>query len=206
MVDLVDALNTELELRGWSMSELGRRAGLSHSLISQVMSGHHQPSADFCIAIGRAFNQHDRWLRIAGHLPPQPQTTTDEHEFLNAYRSLPREEREIVKRQVNGLAASVRSTHLRGESVGEPRGEMETQELIGHAAYDLNNTYRQLYDTLSDVLKEEDLAFLFTRLLEFAAANKARLGREDDRSRPDHNDVNRPVVALPRGDRVPGVG
>jgi transcriptional regulator with XRE-family HTH domain len=70
---LSSLITSELETRGWSMRELGRRAGVSHAQISNVVSGSAKPGADFCLSVARAFRMPpEKVLRLGGLLPPLP--------------------------------------------------------------------------------------------------------------------------------------
>ena len=58
--------------RDWSQAELSRRASVSRSTISKVISGERGPGADFCQSIARAFNMpEEEVFRIAGLLSPE---------------------------------------------------------------------------------------------------------------------------------------
>jgi transcriptional regulator with XRE-family HTH domain len=48
---LIDWIDGELQARGWTTRELARRAGLSHTTISNVMTGKRLPGWDFLVAI-----------------------------------------------------------------------------------------------------------------------------------------------------------
>lgn len=70
---LTEWLNQQAEDRGWSYREMARRAGLSHSAISNVVSGVSLPGWDFCLGISRATGEDPiRIFRLAGLLPPAP--------------------------------------------------------------------------------------------------------------------------------------
>ena len=70
-------LITEIERRGWTYSEVGRRGGVTHARISQVISG-DKPGADFCVAVARAFDlPPEEVFRRAGILPPTPEVDQD---------------------------------------------------------------------------------------------------------------------------------
>ena len=56
MNDFVDWLNSRLKERNWSYSELARRAGVSPSNVSMVMSEQLKPSFEFCSKISRGLN------------------------------------------------------------------------------------------------------------------------------------------------------
>jgi len=66
----VDWVNRELQERGWSQSELGRRAGVDNSTISRVLDGSRSPTFDFCAAIARPLEERpEEVFRLAGLLP-----------------------------------------------------------------------------------------------------------------------------------------
>ena len=90
---MVDELGTwlasEIKHRGWSMSELGRRAGYSQSQISNVVNGVANPSADFVIAVADALEQPpETLLRLSGHLPRIPPPTDLDIRVARAFRNL----------------------------------------------------------------------------------------------------------------------
>jgi len=61
----------ELETRGWTNSELARRAEVVPSTISMIISGSAKPGVDACLGIARAFNEDPvKVFRLAGLLPP----------------------------------------------------------------------------------------------------------------------------------------
>ena len=71
------------------MSELGRRAGVSHALISDVLNEKAAPSANFCLSVASALDERpETLLRLAGHLPPLPPSADGEEEVLYLYRCL----------------------------------------------------------------------------------------------------------------------
>ena len=66
-------LASEIKRRGWSIRELARRAGVSHTTAADVLSKQRDPTADFCLGIARALNMPpEEVLRRAGILPPLP--------------------------------------------------------------------------------------------------------------------------------------
>ena len=88
-MDFVNALTEARETRGWSMSELGRRAGVSHASISLVTSGQQSPTADFCVKIADALGwSKEDTLRLAGILDPLPPEVPEERELLRLFRDL----------------------------------------------------------------------------------------------------------------------
>ena len=71
MSELANFLNSELERRGWSINELGRRANISASQAANVIAGRSEPGLEFCLAIADTFRLDPvNVLRMAGLLPP----------------------------------------------------------------------------------------------------------------------------------------
>lgn len=99
MNNLAVFITTELEQRGWSMRELGRRAGVSHAQISYVVSGSAKPGADFCLAIARAFQvPPEQVLRLGGLLPalPGPEDDPALRNLVEVAKQLAAEDRQEV--------------------------------------------------------------------------------------------------------------
>jgi transcriptional regulator with XRE-family HTH domain len=66
-----DWLSGEVETRGWSFRELSRRAGVSSSAVSQVVTQTTFPGPSFCNGVARAFGlPPETVFRKAGLLPP----------------------------------------------------------------------------------------------------------------------------------------
>jgi transcriptional regulator with XRE-family HTH domain len=64
--ELIKWLNNELNNRNWSLSELGRRAGVSTASISWVLSNKTKPTERFCIKIAKALGVNpDMVLKLA---------------------------------------------------------------------------------------------------------------------------------------------
>lgn len=68
-------INTETDSRGWSNSELARRAGISRASISNTMNGRNSVTWDFCASIARALSTPvEEVFRMAGLMPPLPES------------------------------------------------------------------------------------------------------------------------------------
>lgn len=68
-----DWLEKELSGRGWSHSELARRAGLSQVQVSGVISGQRKPGCEFCIKVAQALELSPVLILVkAGILPTSP--------------------------------------------------------------------------------------------------------------------------------------
>ena len=87
--DLATWLTNCLNERGWSIRELSRRAAVSHSAISRVLSGNAKPSYRFCIAVASTLNETpETVLRLAHILKPELPPVEFEQELLAEYRAL----------------------------------------------------------------------------------------------------------------------
>ena len=68
--ELSTYLNEELQKRGWSIRELARRSGVSHTAVSYVMSGQREAGLRFCNGVARALDvPPEIILRLAGRIP-----------------------------------------------------------------------------------------------------------------------------------------
>lgn len=88
----------KIEQSGLSYSELGRRGGISHARISQVVSG-DKPGAEFCLAIARALGERpETVMRLAGLLPslPGPEDARSLKELLEITQQLTLRDRQDV--------------------------------------------------------------------------------------------------------------
>lgn len=97
MNDFFTWLNNELDTRGWSNSELARRAGLAHSTVSMTLSGKNKVTWEFCAAIAAAFHIPPVTVFTrAGLLPPSqdPQTI---QEIVDVARKLGVDEVELLR-------------------------------------------------------------------------------------------------------------
>ncbi len=71
MNNLADWILRELKKREWSQSDLARRAGVSRSAISDIITGKRNIGRDLAISIASAFNVPlDEVFRASGLLPP----------------------------------------------------------------------------------------------------------------------------------------
>lgn len=73
MDDFVNWLNAETKRRSWSNNELGRRAGVSRSTVSLVLTGQQSPTWEFCYRVAQALKEPpEKVFRLAGLLPLAP--------------------------------------------------------------------------------------------------------------------------------------
>lgn len=125
--DFVAWLIAEIEKRGWTNSELARRAGLVPSTISMVLSEQKRPGLDFCVGIGRALGEPpEKILRLAGLLPPLPPAVEEEKEIIDIVRSLSPEGRAFILRMLRGLKSGAPVTH-QTETTAPQVGDLERE-------------------------------------------------------------------------------
>jgi transcriptional regulator with XRE-family HTH domain len=73
VTEFINWLIEEIDKRGWSNSELARRASVAPATVSMIISGKSNPGLDFCVGVARAFNvPPEDVLRRAGLLPGRP--------------------------------------------------------------------------------------------------------------------------------------
>lgn len=110
-------LNAQMHERGWSMSELGRRAGVSHAQISNVINGIKPPGSKVCKGIARAFGLRDiEVLRLAGIADPEPPTDTPRLREMNVeFAQLSEDDQGFWLRAIRGYNAEKRQRGKTGK-------------------------------------------------------------------------------------------
>lgn len=112
-------LNKELTERGWSQRELGRQAGISGAIVSEVING-RPPGWGFCAAIARPLEKTPlEVFQLAGLLPGgshrlkeslaqyyASSLTPEEASLLETYRRLDRFGQKAVQTLAEGLAVA----------------------------------------------------------------------------------------------------
>lgn len=93
-MNLIQFISSEVEQRGWSLSELARRAELAGPTISDVLNGKTNPGLRFYIGMARALGASvDFMLRLAGELPASVGLVDDlneeESELIELWRACP---------------------------------------------------------------------------------------------------------------------
>lgn len=103
-----------LDERKLSFRDLARMAGISHTTVSQVISGQRPATADFCISIAKPLGARpEDVLRLAGHLPPKPSTLDPEAE--------------AIIQQIRALWAEIKELDPSGESLNRLTGVVINQ-------------------------------------------------------------------------------
>ena len=83
-------LDTQLEARNWTRSDLARRANVSQSVLSMIYSEARSPGPEVLTAIAGALHVPPEIVfRIAGLLPAAPEDRPDLEELSFLYLDLP---------------------------------------------------------------------------------------------------------------------
>ena len=128
-----DWLAEELEQRAWSSSELARRAGISQSSVSNVLTGKQVPGLEFCKAVAQALDTPvTEVLRMAGHLPALPPPVYEEQEAVRIMRALSEQMRGVALSILRALYASTRQGGTEAEGT-----DGLSERLAREIAYDL---------------------------------------------------------------------
>lgn len=107
--ELVDWLTSKIDAQGWSMREVARRAGMSHTTVSLVLSMQQKPTWDFCAGIAKVFDvSEDTLFVMAGLRKPLPPAVEEENEAIAILRSLQVSARHTVMNMLRGLAPGAR--------------------------------------------------------------------------------------------------
>lgn len=148
MTEIGEWLERQLELRAWSSSELARRAGISQSSVSNVLTGKQVPGLEFCKGVAKALGMPaEELLRMAGHLPPMPAPVVEEREALRLLRGLSGPMRGVA---MSLLRALDRSADKNAASSPKPRSL--TERLAFEIARDLEamppDDQRRVFDLM----------------------------------------------------------
>jgi transcriptional regulator with XRE-family HTH domain len=122
-------LVSELNERGWSQRELGRRANLSPTAISDTISGKTKPTWNFCASIAEALAMPPiEVFRIARLLPPLPPQTAAHRQLIEAITRLNENDAQLVLRVVASL--SQQHLLLREKESAQPKGPGASHEKV----------------------------------------------------------------------------
>jgi transcriptional regulator with XRE-family HTH domain len=98
-------INQELEERGWSTREFGRRVGISPAHASRVVNGETTPSVKLCKEIAGVLGVIDQEVMIyAGILDPAPPETMRLSEAMRIFARLPPDRQDLLLVQMRAWA------------------------------------------------------------------------------------------------------
>lgn len=173
-------LMTELEKRGWTNSELARRAGVVPSTVSMILSNQKQPGLDFCVGVARALGElPETILRRAGLLPPLPAAVEEENEVLQIYRTLPATQRRTILSMLRALAP-------REARPSPAEGQSERDHLI----QELLREFRKVPDEWKEITISEVI-----RMRRMAETRQPRIiGDDEETERDEAEEEKNPAV------------
>lgn len=101
-------LANEIKQRGLSFREIARQAGVSHTLVSRILSGDMPVSADFCIKVASVLKVSPEFLlRMAEILPPLETFENATMEEINeALKNLPPDQQRQVLEYIRFISRS----------------------------------------------------------------------------------------------------
>jgi len=174
--ELAKWLIKQTEERGWSFRELGRRADLSSSAISGVVTGKTLPGWDFCLGVSQALGVQPEWVfRKAGLLPALPPAIEEENEAITILRELPAQVRAVVMTMLRAMAG-------RGQSAQPAVSE-------SHAPYKpVSDLEQQLLDTFRQ-LDTEGQQVAFDNVERLWAYSVRIIGEDDDEEKTATNNA-----------------
>jgi transcriptional regulator with XRE-family HTH domain len=149
MTEISEWLGRQLKERAWSSSELARRAGISQSSVSNVLTGKQIPGLEFCKGVARALDvRTEELLQRAGHLPPMPEPVVEEREALRLLRGLNGSMRGVALSLLRALDSSTA-----GDSAeAAPKPLSLTERLAAEIAADLEtmpvDDQRRVFDLM----------------------------------------------------------
>ena len=156
MTKISEWLHQQLDERGWSSSELARRAGISQSSVSNVLTGKQIPGLEFCKGVAQALDVRTvELLQRAGHLPPMPEPVVEEQEALRLLRGLNGPMRGVALSLLRALDGSVaRAGAGAGSADAEPASQPRslTERMAFEIAADLEtmpvDDQRRVFDLM----------------------------------------------------------
>ena len=164
-------LNEQIRERGWSIREVSRRAGLSHTAINNALDG-QGVRLDTYRGLSRAFGMPlEDVLRAAGELPPLPPEIDEEAEMLRIIRGLSCVKFQAALLMLRSLAAyqipADAARRITTQDYTTPRTPVTRESLVAR----LNRLW--------DVATEEQLQQVLVRLLQRAGTSGEGESRGD---------------------------
>ena len=146
-------LLTEMDVRGWTNSELARRANLVPSTISMVVSQQKRPGLEFCVGVAQAFGlPPEDVLRAAGLIPSIPGPIAEEREMITILRTLPAAIRRTIVTMLRALAGQKPGP----AAIGEPTAGYDIDEPL---IPELLEEFRQVPDEWKEVAVQQMTQF-----------------------------------------------
>lgn len=167
--DFAAWLTAEVEHRGWSLRELGRRSGLSGAFVSDLAGGRQDPGLRSCVQIAAALDLlPETVLRRAGLLPALPPAVEQEQEAVAMLRQLPPDSLQAVLAQLRVMTGNLRGAADRTEVETAPEADEALEEQLLEEFRHLPEEWQK------EALKEME------RLQHFAQMRPRIIGGEDE--------------------------
>ena len=94
----------QIEIRGWSQSELARRANTTSTTVSRIIHHERLPGIEFCRGVARAFGMAEiEVLRVAGLADALPSVDEQGENLLAEFYQLSDADRKFIFDQMRGL-------------------------------------------------------------------------------------------------------
>ena len=101
MEAFISWLESELNKRDWTPSDLARKAGLRAASVTRVLDGTRNAGPDVSLAIARALNLPDVMVfRRAGLLSSKSEIEPEVEEAMHLFQQLEEDQREFVLRSM----------------------------------------------------------------------------------------------------------
>jgi len=134
---LASWLNTKLKERGWSQREAARRAGISRTPLSGILSEQYDPDLKVLIALADVFDTpREDVLRLAGMLPPTPPAVQHETQALNLFRRIPQHLRQAALTILDTLTGTPRLPAQNALNESSARYQLEARKDLGDRVAD----------------------------------------------------------------------
>lgn len=106
--DFGEWIQSMIDERGWSQSELARRAGTTSTTVSRIISKERLPGVEFCRGVAKALGMRDiEVLQRAGLADPEPPSDTPSvREMIAKFARLSDEDQAYMLKIVTALDES----------------------------------------------------------------------------------------------------
>ena len=169
-------LNMKLQSRGWSQRELARRAGVSHTTVSQVISKVRQPTWDFCASVAVALGEPiDEVFILAGLKNPLPPAVEEEREAIRILRSLSTTVRNVAMTVLRAIAGESTNADI---STGLAESVVPYDVLDDAYIHELLEEYQKVPDEWKAMVIQE-----VTRVRQFSELPATRFVGENEEER-----------------------
>jgi len=120
-------IERELQERGWSAREFGRRVGISHAHAARIVNGEVKPSLNLCNEIAEVLDTSPQEIMSrAGILPPVPEDDQDRDTMLWLWDSLSDDRKAAALDAIRGIVNGEKQRETEREST--PTGKQRARK------------------------------------------------------------------------------